>query len=190
MSILIIGLLMIWNLFVCASNAYYAGRTWNEGAGMWMKCVLWAALIMSVCGFAEVLAISISGIGLLAHFITQAQFKIILELVYGTIIVPVLGTGLIITIESWRQFVRDKDWMSGASATYNTLAMASNIYSLSKSGGSIFKDIGKFLSSDDEDNWIIYLIVGTAFVVSFGLTYWFWWLGRKHSVQAYQQRSI
>src|SRR6185437_14296075 len=75
---------------------------------------------------------------------------------YITIIFPALGTGFIITIESWRAAFRERSLMNMGTAAWNTFAELHNAYEAVEGMGDAFKDVGDLFSglfdgdSDDD----------------------------------------
>lgn len=187
MTLLLVFGLLLLNLAISMWNAYAAGRIWREVSGF-MKLVAWSALVMSACGFLEVLAIVLGFIAISMHWINQHGFDALLSLTYLLIIVPVLGAGLIITIHSWIEAYKRRDFGSIVVAGYNTAADAYNIYEAADGGISgAFKSVSESFSSDDEDDSVaqvvVLLILLVAMALASGLTIVFFQIGRSHAIR-------
>src|SRR5688500_19806814 len=108
-----IGILLLWflNLVISGFNAVGCGLTWNETkhVGGWQHFMNWMGAIMAACGFTWCYMVVFGIIGthvpmtdeetgettmLLSGESLQAFF----ELGYMIIILPILGSGLSITI--------------------------------------------------------------------------------------------
>ncbi len=70
-----------------------------------------------------------------------------MSLWYVTIIFPALGTGLIITIESWIAAYRQHSLMNIGVAAYNTLAQVHNTMGAINGLGPAFQAVGKLFAS-------------------------------------------
>lgn len=70
-----------------------------------------------------------------------------MSLWYVTIIFPALGTGLIITIESWIAAYREHSLMNMGFAAYNTFAQIHNTMGAINGIGPAFQAVGKMFAS-------------------------------------------
>jgi len=191
-ALLLFGLLTL-NTTVSMWNAYVAGRIWRECAG-WMKAVAWSALVMSVCGFTSVLTTCFGFVMVATNHLTAHGFKVLEELTYLMIIFPVVGAGLIITIHSWIEAYKRRDFWSVGGAMYNTFAQVSNTWGAIHDTAPAFSDVFSFFKSDDKDDnaqsALIALIVAVALALSVGMTYLLWTAGLKHSVSALAAQRV
>ena len=178
MTMLLLIAVIALNVAIAWWNARVVGQCWNEREfmGWWMRAVLWSALVQSVVGFSCLFAPISLGIAVLLAQPTPEQttylIKFAMSFWYVTIIFPVLGTGLIITIQSWKEFARDRSWCNAAGAGWNTYAMASNVYDASKSLGPALDVVMDGLSalatpsSDDDAKSAIVRLALAAILVS------------------------
>lgn len=157
--------LFLLNFGISWLNAWGVGRTWEESkeAGGFTHFVTWCAAIMSGCGFSWcylfVLAFLAGTIPYHGHPLLAAKYvQGMLELGYVVIILPIVGSGLGITISSWRDFARRRDLLSGGVAAYNTYAQIHNVVSMIQVMPGILGDLGK-LFDDDSDNKSIMLMI-------------------------------
>lgn len=187
MSELWLILLVLLNLVISIWNAYIAGVVWQESKaiGGFIRAVIWSAVVMSACGFMSVYAAVLGMVAVAAHWISPEAYKALMSMTYLLIIVPVLGSGLIITVHSWIVAWRERDWLSMGSAAWNTFAQISNTYQAVNGGVSGAWDVvGEFFSSKDDDSkdagmkLVVGLIFLAAFVMAIGSTYGVWRLGR------------
>src|SRR4051812_14696435 len=123
-------LLLALNFGVSWFNCWSVGRVWNESKtlGGWLRLLCWCGAIQSAIGFSSVIGFALGavlhGLGYLPDKIAHGA----ISLWYLLIIVPALGTGLLITIESWIAAFRERSLMNMGVAAYNTFAMAHNVY--------------------------------------------------------------
>ncbi|RYD61890.1 MAG: hypothetical protein EOP83_15965 [Verrucomicrobiaceae bacterium] len=166
--ILVLGILAL-NIFISYFNARSVGQVWDErnAHGTFMWALIWSGFIQAVLGFSmPIIGVLLGGLYLLGKLSPKAV-EAGLSLWYLTAIIPLLGTGMIITIHSWIETYRDRSWTNIGITAYNTYAMASNVYSAATNIGPMFGKVMEFFSSDDEDNNSIKALVGAVVVMSF-----------------------
>lgn len=168
MSGFILALLIAWNFGISWLNAWSVGKMWVEtkAEGGFSYFVTWCATVMSACGFTWcytiVLAFIAGSVPYHGHPLLAAKYvNGAMELGYLVIILPILGSGLGITISSWRDFKRNKSLLNGGVAGYNTFAQLYNTYEAVKVIPGIFKDLGTLFDSDDRDSkgWMIAIVI-------------------------------
>jgi hypothetical protein len=188
-SIFLIILLLVFNTVISCWNAYAAGLGWREATGF-MRLVVWSALVMSACGFFQTFAIVGAVIAAASHWITPAQLQGMLSLTYLLIIVPVLGSGLIITIHSWRQAMQTRSALDIGVAGYNTFAMGKNAYDAASGIPDALAGVGSLFAPDSDDSaqsmiakLVIVLILFVAGVLAVGGTWLFFRMGRRAAMR-------
>lgn len=125
-------LLLLLNFGISIFNSIAAGASWVEtkAVGGFARFMSWMVAIMAACGFTwcylAVIALVAGpdGFNRLPPRYVEAMFS----LGYLTIIGPVIGSGIAITLQSWAHFWRARTFGSGAVAGYNTFAQVYNIY--------------------------------------------------------------
>jgi hypothetical protein len=156
----ILVLLIAFNFGVSWLNAWSVGKMWVESKaeGGFTHFATWCATIMSAAGFTwvytTVLAFLAGSIPYKGHMLLAPKYvNGTLELGYLIVILPILGSGLGITVSSWRDFKRNRSLANGGVAGYNTFAQMYNTYEAVKVVPGIFKDLGElFDSKGDSDN--------------------------------------
>ncbi len=182
-----IAFLLLLNLVISAVNAYSSGRIWAQAQakGGFAKILVWSALIMSVCGFMYVYTVPIGWLAASlpatlisdeaepgAYILSLESFQALLDLTYTLIILPVLGSGAIITVHSWKNLsLRRKNGTADAGdyleAGWNTYALVHN----SSSAYRVFSDGGMSLGGlfDDETDGsvviVLLLLISLAFSI-------------------------
>ena len=175
---------MIWIVLLLALNG---GISWWNAKGcgeMWIeantfggsaKLLVWSGAVQSALGFSMMFAV------VAALAIGGDVGKTIMALWYVLAIVPMIGTGLIITVASWRRaYLSGRPGDAGV-AIYNTIADAHNLSNAASGLDTAFQQIGSFfagsLDADDIDprnlivKILVWLVVLLALVLGAGLTW-------------------
>ena len=164
--------IMLLNLTISYFNARSCGRVWAESKaiGGWFRLVVWAGAVMAAAGFTSVYVLGIAYIAVSSGFLPQSMIKSLASLSYIVIIIPVLCSGVIITLESWIAFAREKSLMNLGVAGWNTFAQGYNIYNAVNSFGDAWDTVAKgfgILTDDidddsDSNNLKVILLVALA----------------------------
>lgn len=121
-------LILILNFVISWFNAWAVGKSWPETkhVGGFAHFLNWMGAVMSACGFTSVYVV-LAALGIqYFHWLPDKYVSGILSLGYLIIIIPVLGSGLALTVNSWMHFWRNKNLGSGAVAGWNTFAQIKN----------------------------------------------------------------
>lgn len=179
---------MIWffvllNFGISWLNAWGCGRTWAETkmVGGWQHFMNWMGAIMSASGFtwcylvvvgtiANIIPVEMEkGSGLYEPLLSDGNLQAFYALGYLVIILPILGSGLAIMLESWAHFWRRRTFRSGAVAGWNTFANAYNYYQAAQGipaalekVGELFKGGGKDSDSKGKGTVIVVALVALA----------------------------
>lgn len=146
--------MLVINFGISWLNAWSVGRSWADSKviGGWPRVLVWSAAIMSACGFTWcyliVLALGAGAFG----WLEPQYVKGALELGYVVIILPVLGSGLAIWIDSLTTAWRRRDLASGLTAAWNTYAQAHNTYQAASMLPRIFENLGDLFEGGDSDS--------------------------------------
>lgn len=155
--IMLIGI-MVLNLVISFMNARSVGKVWAESkaVGGWIRLLAWCGAIQSAIGFTFVYAIVIGYIALSVGYLPVSMIGVLSSLIYLMIIVPAIGTGIIITIQSWISFARDKSLMNLGVAGWNTFAQAYNTYNAVQSFGpaldTVTEGLGGLFGGDGDSD--------------------------------------
>lgn len=165
-------LIMLLNLVISFFNARSCGKVWAESKaiGGWFRIVVWAGAVMAAAGFTSVYVFVIAFIAVSTGFLPHSALNFLASLSYVVIIIPVLGSGVIITIESWIAFAREKNLMNLGVAGWNTFAQVYNVYNAINSFGGAWDAVAKGFGSltdgvdddSDSDNLKVILLVALA----------------------------
>lgn len=181
-------LMLILSLAISCWDAFVAGAIWRESTG-WMKAVAASALIMAYCGFFQFAVILLALVAVAGGWFGQAALDAVLSLGYLLIIIPVLGSGLILTIESWGRFAQSRSLLDGATSAYNTYAMGRNVYDAAQGVPGAWETVAKFFDGDSKDSddasaAMVILIIVLACFIAGGFTYAFFQMGKRAAIRA------
>lgn len=126
-----IYLILLLNLVISIFNAWGCGYSWvyTKQQGGIAHFLNWMGAIMSACGFTWCFLIPLAFGCQWAGWLTPEYASAALELGYVVIIPAVLGSGLVITIDSWARFIKRPGLLSGGVTAYNTFAQVRNTMS-------------------------------------------------------------
>lgn len=160
-----IAIALILNFAVSWWNAYVCGQSWVESKfiGGFTRVLVWSAAIQSAIGFSSVYLFGIFGIGYLYHLWPPMVYQFAASFWYILVIIPVLGTGILITMQSWQAAYQARNIKSLSAATYNTLVMAHNVAQSVNGFGDALKVVGDGFSSvfggNDQKSAQTYLVL-------------------------------
>lgn len=146
-------------------NAVAFGLAWTESQiiGGWQKITNYAAAIMSMAGFSwcylSLLAIACGYWGILS----EAEIELMLNLGYLIWILPVIGSGIAITIDSWAYTLKNKSLLNFGVSSYNTFATSYNILhglnTIPEAFSNIMLSMVSGGDSDDNNKGLIVLAI-------------------------------
>lgn len=167
MELFFLILLLALNFGISWWNAYVCGKAWVETKhiGGWIRLVVWCGAIQSAIGFSMVFLFGIVGVGLLTGLIEPAVLSLATAFFYLAIIIPALGTGIIITVHSWIVAYRERDLMSMGVAAYNTMATAYNIYSSVNGIGAAFSTISETIGEIEDSRVMLALMIAAVAIL-------------------------
>ena len=151
-------IILVWvlNFVISIFNAWSVGREWAETrtVGGFPRLLSWCGAIMSAAGFTWCYLVPIAylaGPGCFGKLPTP-YVEALWSLGYLTIIGPVIGSGLAITVQSWMIALRTRSFRDGAIAGYNTFAQLYNIGSAIEYVPSAWDKVTDVLFSKDSKN--------------------------------------
>jgi hypothetical protein len=144
-------LILALNFGISWWNARTCGRAWVESkaVGGGIRVLVWCGAIQSAIGFSSVFLFPLIFLAnaLFPDYFTDDYLNGAVNLWYITIIFPALGTGFIITIESWIAAYRQHSLMNLGVAAYNTFAQVHNTMGAITSLQPAFQSVGKMFAS-------------------------------------------
>lgn len=183
-----IYLILLLNFAISWANCWAVGRIWNEARalGGFPRLLAWCGATQAAIGFSSVVGVIV---GFVAHqlgYLPPHALKAAASLWYLLIIIPALGTGLVITVHSWIVAFRERDLLSMGTAAYNTFAQAHNMYGAVSGIGEAWKAVSDLFSSDSEDtgSTVTLAVVGLVVVALAGGVLLAYALIRKYAATA------
>ena len=128
--VLVLFGLMALNFAISWFNAWSVGKVWKERelAGFFGKLVIWSGAVMSACGFIWVYLMIEALVFRAVGWLDDTQVNGLVSLGYLVIILPVLGSGLALTVNAWATAWRKRNFVNMAAASWNTFAQTYNTY--------------------------------------------------------------
>lgn len=169
----ILFVLAVLNFGISWFNAWSVGRSWAEtkAAGGMSRFMAWCGAVMSASGFTWVYLLILCAVGQAIpgkYHLPDKYAQAIFGIGYLIIILPVLGSGLAITVQSWAHFWKERNFRTGAVAGWNTFADIYNTYEACRAVPEIFGFLGKLWDSEDEDTdgkTVIFVLLVAAAVM-------------------------
>lgn len=158
MKVLFFFLLFLVNFGISWANAYVVGKSWAESkvVGGWTRFMVWCTAIMSACGFTWCYLIVLSCITGAVGILSPQYIMLMMKIGYVVIILPIIGTGLAMWLDSVTTAYRERSLGSVGVAGWNTFAQIHNTYEAASTLPGFLKDIGEAFSDSDSDGkgWI------------------------------------
>lgn len=192
MSLVLLTLMLLLNIVISLWNAYAVGRTWDATQdSMFGRVVGWAGLIMSACGFSYVYLALFGWGAFAANKLSVEGLQALLSLGYIAIIIPVLGSGVVITLHSWHIAWKQRSLGNMAVAGYNTFAQGHNMIQAMREIPGAWDVLSSFFGSGsakskskskDEDKATVLLLAVLALTAGVLSTYSVFAAGRRHAL--------
>ncbi|RLK45933.1 hypothetical protein [Cupriavidus plantarum] len=153
--------LLALNFGVSWLNCWAVGGVWIESKalGGFPRVLAWCGAIQAAIGFSSVIGFVLGAIALQLGVLPKSAASGAAGLWYLLIIVPALGTGLVITIQSWLVAFRERSLVNMGVAAYNTLAQAHNMAGAVRGVGDAFGAVSSLFSRDDDDHAVAMLAI-------------------------------
>lgn len=173
-----IVLLWIINFVISIVNAWGCGKSWNEtrAIGGFPKLLNWCGAIMSAIGFTWCYMIIIGTLGytipiehtvnghtVTAPYLLEKDVQFLFDIGYLALIVPLLGAGAVITVNSWRKYKESRSLVDGIELGWNSFAMANNIYHAAADSGGVFGRVSSYKSDDAKEIVVLWLFLVCLF---------------------------
>ncbi|KWO62576.1 hypothetical protein [Burkholderia territorii] len=154
--------LLALNFGISWFNCWSVGGIWNESKslGGFIRLLAWCGAIQSAIGFSSVIGFVVGYVLYATGHLPMRAATGAMSLWYLLIIVPAIGTGLIITIQSWIVAFRTRSLLDMGSATYNTFAQIHNMAAAVDGIPGAFDSVSKLFDSDDDGGAVVLLGLG------------------------------
>ena len=166
---------IVLNFGISLLNAYSTGMAWVESklAGGFARVMAWSGAIMAASGFTWAFMATFGVVAhvvgiMLHHPIPDKYLNGIFGLGYIMVIFPIIGSGLMITLDSWAHFYKNRTVANGAVAGWNGFAQISNMVNAFEDVPEAFGLIAdmfkpsKDSDSDDVSGVLIMFALGAA----------------------------
>lgn len=172
MSSILFFVILAINVAISFWNARICGLVWEDAKreGGFTIVLAWCGLIQSAIGFSMIFIFAEAMIA--AGFGKPKIANAMMGLWYIAIIVPAIGTGLIITVHSVMEAWKRRDFSSVATAAWNVGATAHNLYEAPSSISAAWDMLSSVTSSssDDEDASPLAQLIGPLIALAVALS--------------------
>ncbi|WP_433867572.1 hypothetical protein [Ralstonia wenshanensis] len=165
-------LLLALNFGVSWLNCWSVGGMWAESKalGGFPRLLAWCGAIQAAIGFSSVIGAVLGAIAFHFGFLPVKAASQAMSLWYLLVIIPAIGSGLIITVHSWIIAFRERSILNMGAAAYNTLAQAHNMLGAFRNMGSALDAVAGLFSNDDDEPSVAVLVVAlVAFALASGV---------------------
>lgn len=165
MSILLLVAVLALNLLISWYNAKICGQYWSESKtlGGFIRVLMWCGAIQSAIGFSSVLIVVEVFAAYATGHLSGESLAGAMSLWYLAVIIPALGSGIIITVHSWVVAWRERSWSNMGTAAWNTFATGHNLYQAANGGVSKALDgVKKLFDGDNKQAALVILLVAIS----------------------------
>lgn len=166
-----IFLMIVINIGISVFNAWSVGRSWLEAKmeGGWARFMAWMIAVMAAVGFTWSYLAGVALVCEVFELLPPEYIKGMFSLGYLAIIIPAIGSGLAITLQSWAVFWKNRTVANGAVAGYNTFAQIYNMYEFASALPDLLSSVGDmFTSSEDDDDDVSSRLIVIAVALAIG----------------------
>jgi hypothetical protein len=151
-------------------DAKVAGLIWREARteGGWPCVVAWSAAVQSALGFTVVFAALLAWPASALHLLKGDALGATLSLTSLLVIVPLLGSGLVITIHSYAVACQERSPVPAAVAAWNTFAFAEDLANAGEGIVDAFSDLVNFVDGDADSDGVSLAAVIAAVALALG----------------------
>lgn len=144
-----LAILVVLNLAISWWNARVAGLSWIESRmlGGWPRVMAWSAAVQSACGFTMIWGLALGAAAASQGLLPPDALRFYGSLMYLLIVVPMLGSGIAITVHGWIAWYRDRSMLGLGANVWNSYAMVHNTAQAVSGVGPALKAVGEGLGS-------------------------------------------
>ncbi|QYW06413.1 hypothetical protein uan_001 [Pseudomonas phage UAntarctica] len=148
----IVGLLAL-NGIISWWNCKVVGGIWIESKKMggFMHVLAWCGAVQAAVGFSSVLIFGLAFGAYSFGFLPKEYASAAISLWYLLIIIPAIGTGLVITVHSLITAWRERNIANMGIAAWNTFASGMNIYNALDGIPNAWEAVSSVLGGDSKD---------------------------------------
>lgn len=147
----IVGLLAL-NGFISWWNCKVVGGIWIESKKMggFMRVLAWCGAVQAAVGFSSVLIFGLAFGAYAFGYLPKEYASAAISLWYLLIIIPAIGTGLVITVHSLITAWRERNIANMGVAAWNTFASGMNIYNALDGIPNAWEAVSSVLGGDSK----------------------------------------
>ena len=167
----LIVIICLINLFISFMNARSCGLIWCESKaiGGFIRVLVWCGAIQSAIGFTSVYMVIASFIAYQTGYLSRSDILALMYLFYVLLIIPLIGTCLVITLSSWIRLARERSLASLGIAGWNTFAQVRNMYYAYHSFGPAVESVAKLIFGGKNNKRKVSIIMLVIFVLVLGI---------------------
>ena len=182
--LLMLILLAVVNLAISWWNCRAVGLIWDEARyiGGSMRLLAWAGAVEATLGFSSVLLMLVTLYFYAVGDLPQEYIEDVFGLWYLLVIIPAIGSAVVITIHSLQTAWRERNFSDIAVSTWNLFATAQRLERATHAMPAAFEKVSKlFEGKNDRKAALVLLIVLIALTGGALIT---WKLIRHYAQQA------
>ena len=172
-EVIMVLLVFVVNPLISFYNAKSIGGIWNysQNFTIWDKVLCVSGLLQSIIGFSMPIIGILLGTCYYFHLLSNALLTLSLDLFWVTIIIPFVGTSIVITIQSIKNAIETRSIIDGGIAIWNISATIENIVDLFSNFGSCISGITSLVDGDSSDDsgaalGLVGLLIGIGIVLT------------------------
>lgn len=168
-ALILIGLTLL-NLGISWWNCKVTGSIWRESKqfGGFMRVMAWCGAVQAAVGFSSVLILIGVFTSYATGFLPKEYAESAVSLWYLLIIVPAIGTGLIITVHSVITAWRERNMASMGAAAWNLFATGSNLYNAASDVPDAFGKVSNLFGGDKDDQKVAFVLLLVTVAIAGG----------------------
>jgi hypothetical protein len=168
-SLILIGITLL-NLGISWWNCKVVGSIWRETKefGGFMRVLAWCGAIQAAVGFSSVLILVGVFTSYATGFLPKEYAEAAVSLWYLLIIVPALGTGLVITVHSLIEAWRERNMAAIGTAAWNLFATGTNFYSAASNVPDSFGKVSNLFGGDKDDQKVAFVLLLVTVAIAGG----------------------
>lgn len=166
----ILPLLILLNGAISYFNATQIGKVWPETKAMggFYRLLAYSAATMSVCGFMWIYFILLGSLAFALGKLGANYLEMLFSLGYLVIILPLLGSGMVIWVHSLAVAYRERNFTNMGIATWNTFSQIYNTYSAVKTVPTALGNVIEGFEDGDEDDAKLMLVIAIVMIAALG----------------------
>lgn len=156
--------LLVLSYGISFYNSWAVGQVWLEAkeAGGPILAYAWCGRIMAICGYTQMHVVVLGFAAYLLGKISIDTLNAVFGLGYLLIVFPIIGIGIIMTMQAWAAWWRHRTFGNLGVAAYDSAATIYNIRNAFDGVPWALKALDKVLNSKgkkDQTAWLLAIVV-------------------------------